>query len=837
LLRMMTMKGSEKTIDDGQEQPTTTLEHNIGSIVESTANVQVLEETVEPVRQSAPSTGLDEFMQRFVGLRSFALATTDTTLTAVAAEFDPWVDLLANTAVTDKTKNFAYIRGSIELEILVTAPAGCYGLYGLSFVPNGGTYAGDNTTCDQVAESVYIEAVTQVPHHMINIAAANNAHPILPFIWPLDYAPLPAGPVNMWKIRLWCYHPLTSGMNASAVTGSIRVLAKFRPDLQLVIPVQQAGKSFRDHVNEKVMSKTGGRKASEVAGTVAKYAGMATAMFPAIAPLAGPLAAGASAFASIASSFGFTRRAAENPPMPIVNRPYSNVANVDADDTGEVAALMVSNAVSIDPVIGGGFSDVDPASFAHIFSRFTLVKVLTWANTDAVGVSLGALLVSPMVGRGPVTSLKLTTAGYVGLPFEYWRGTMRYWVVIPVSKFHRGALQITWSVSQAASAGDMTNQVMNIIFDVEATAEKEFEVGFARERPVLETRVITESFPAIIPVGSACNGEIAFRVVNPLTAPNVTTSTSIFIFAAADEDMKFGVPKHLDFSYDGTTPEVGPFVSTYVAQAGNLGDEPTDVQVLTLVPKAEPYPLKDVLWGEEIDSVRALMQKPSQVFCIQTEAIQELITLRRRQLVAHFPPTPSSFQASSYSSSTGSGINFAFFNWAGWYKCLFVGIAGGSRYKLINSATGSPSLQKLSDPSVTYGVSNYLPKNGAAAPGFGMFPTTLAPYWATWNGEGYEATVPYYGDKKYELGRFSPLLQTTPNIALQVDADLRLDAIDSYINYNNVDFYVADRNASYALFHACSSDVRLMNFRFVPILTVKNTAPTYIPWTGVVTAL
>jgi len=92
-----------------------------------------------------------------------------------------------------------------------------------------------------------------------------------------------------------------------------------------------------------------------------------------------------------------------------------------------------------------------------------------------------------------------------------------------------------------------------------------------------------------------------------------------------------------------------------------------DVEEITLVPESSPYP-PDLSWGEEIRSVRALLQKPS--YYPQTTAYVNN---------SYFNDTKAALGTPMYGAPVVAfGANFSY---QSYYRALFAGWAASERYK------------------------------------------------------------------------------------------------------------------------------------------------------------
>lgn len=741
---------------------------------------------------------LAAFMERLTPIGSVALATTDVAFTASAA-MDPWSLFIQNTVIARKIADYLYIRGTLEVEVVVNVPAGTFGRYYVAAVPNGSS----NFAFTGGTIGLPFEAVECVPHVAIDVASSTRGKLVLPWINWNDYADIrdlttPSGLEGMYEMRVYCYHPITQGNGATTPDGTISFYARCQSDVELIIPYQQGKKEpslvtrGRDQINRTVQRATGGLKASQISGAIATASG-ALSGIPLIGALATPLAAGAAAVTSVLDWFGFTRSTGQKPPLPVVQRPFSNVATADGVDTSELCALSVGNSISVDPRIGGGDGS-DAASFAYLTQHYVLVAYTAWTTSDAKGAVLDYYPVSPYftladTNAGAVFPL----AGYLGLPFSYWRADMEYKVVIPVSKFHRGALQLSWT-RQNVSAADPTNNQYNHIFDVTAGKEWEFTVGYADPTPMLEAW--PHAFSDSIYSSAGCNGTLRIGVVNPLEAPSATAGTTIFLYARAKPGFQVGAPRT---TWPGTTDleahPIDDFASSVYLQGGALGDDVVEVDRVVLVPPAASFPLKEVCMGENVESARMLVQK----FSHDVGASRVFGSAGYNTVILnHIPMYPSTSQHLNYSpAAPASAPDPICFNWFSWYAALFVGVASSTRYKIINA--GADPM-----PFALYAANTNLGINVSAATFAGSFGAVSA-VWPPRQAEGLEVTVPYYHNHKY-----------LPTYGITSAAGVLTGAAPGRVDVLNAPPIVsgtATPTPAIALYIAAGPDVRFHTFR------------------------
>lgn len=243
---------------------------------------------------------------------------------------------------------------------------------------------------------------------------------------------------------------------------------------------------------------------------------------------------------------------------------------------------------------------------------------------------------------------------------------MEYKVILPASSMHNGALQVIWRPS-SSTAEDPTNVTANHVFDLSKTREIVIRVGYSASTPY--RKVMLTDGKGIINY-DLINGWLEFRVVQRLLCPNITSSVNILVLARGCSNMSFQklVPRIAarNLTTDVTGPLLYPIYPAVYLQGSN-----GDAEDVTLVPESQPYPV-DVSWGEEVRSVRALLQKPSFFPQISSYTPGTTFTLTRGCLGVPIYNSPgSSFCAG--------------FSYQSYYRALFAGWAASERWKFVAS--------------------------------------------------------------------------------------------------------------------------------------------------------
>jgi hypothetical protein len=265
---------------------------------------------------------------------------------------------------------------------------------------------------------------------------------------------------------------------------------------------------------------------------------------------------------------------------------------------------------------------------------------------------------------------------------------------------------------------------MNSIFDISSGNDHMVSVGFTHQTPYLTNRLMTDEL-LISPLGTA-NGFITLRVINPLMSQSALAGTKVFVFARAASDMDFQMPRDTVL-YQNDADELQDFVlsTQTVLQAGALGDDLMVSEVVSvLVPSPAPYPGLELLWGEKISSIRALLQKPSKLQVLNSDGGS-----------VAFPPF--TFTPGVVGADYGSD---PLWTYAGYYRAPFLGIASSEVFKIFPKE------------ECWIGMFKSTKHLGGATCAQQGLTGTLAPMTFCGPNKGGEFRLPYYSNKKYYPG-------------------------------------------------------------------------------------
>jgi hypothetical protein len=608
---------------------------------------------------------------------------------------DPHANFFSLPYIQQHTKGYRNAKADIIVTARINAPGLSTGMYVLQAICEGGglqtSHGIDGATGDIFWNS------TQDTYGVLNAELGNTVELHLPWVNWLNSTELEptgaSGHAGCWRLQLYAVAPIQSTTSVTCF-GSIDIFARLAPGYELTNLVYEAKHPGHFPVADKPKPTVSG-----VAGRVAAGITAAAESFPFIAPFAAPAAAAASVVSDIAALFGFTRDTGMRPPEPTINRLSSGMTYVDGSDTSETVAMFQSNNLSSDPREGGGEGG-DVASTASLYERWSIVERFNIADTDGVGMcDVPHMPVSPFYCGQTLGRHYLTTAGFVGLPFRYWSGTMEYVIYVVSGPTVKGRMLVTWEpyVNAALSyPTDPSHRVANVSIDLCGTSATVLKVGMSSIYPALEQH-ISSSHTSTGWTHATANGQLGFYIQAPLVTSKTTGfSVKIVVFARGGSDMKFGVPVLLN-SVDEESICLEHI--RFEAAPGSLAP----VEMATpqfMASTSATYPTKEVLWGEDFLSVRALMQRFS---AMSRGRFLTGVTSPVCGFLHHMTPpcnlaiflgdaNATNIQLSETGAVTDTKHRVQF-NWGGYYSQLFVGVRGSTRLKI--SYTGTVDSQLM----------------------------------------------------------------------------------------------------------------------------------------------
>jgi len=214
------------------------------------------------------------------------------------------------------------------------------------------------------------------------------------------------------------------------------------------------------------------------------------------------------------------------------------------------------------------------------------------------------------------------------------------------------------------------------------------------------------------------NGYLRVRAINPITGSNTGQQLTFLLFVAASENLVFGAPT--DVVVVEGTPKIlmSEIQSVVEYQSGTIGATDQELIKVELIPETGNYPVVENLMGENIRSVRALIQKPSSVGAGYFATEENWYTVPH---AVQWIPNDT-FQCN----------DVEYFNYFG---KMFLGTAGSINYKMIVDTTTIDGCSAYNCiPAITNAYSG---KDGSLP--VGEYNPTM-----NFCSSSYEVRVPYY---------------------------------------------------------------------------------------------
>jgi hypothetical protein len=502
---------------------------------------------------------LSKFLSRPVKIREFTWKEGDA-LREYAIY--PWKEFLRTPEIARKIANYAWISGTMNIQVLVNGTQFHYGKSMLSWRPltRSGTELirapGNADFIDNVRFSQRLNVT-------IDPTECEAGTMQIPFIWHKTYLDLNFDQEleNIGELILSSYNELQNAQTGSTTPKDVNIiLMAYLTGVTLTGATDftyqsQAGKTDEyDEGNKGVISTP--------ASAVAKAAG-ALKSIPMIAPYATATEMGANAISSIAKHFGYSTPNNLEPRHTYKAKPMGEMANVIGTSTVDKLSFDPKQELSIDPRISGYEPMEDEMNILSLVQRESYIGRFAWGFGNLTESELFRSLVTPVQYQtenipnvGVVRHLTPMCA--IAQMFQYWRGSIEYRFEIAASKFHKGRLRVVYEPydqtipdqDYPAWAGPYSR-----VIDLSEQRSFSLKVGMNQNLPFLSTEDVQGTgnttpddgtFPTLVTLNSEYgvhNGTIRVFVLNQLTSPEeVGPAVQINVFARMCDDAEFGAP-------------------------------------------------------------------------------------------------------------------------------------------------------------------------------------------------------------------------------------------------------------------------------------------------------
>jgi hypothetical protein len=388
-----------------------------------------------------------------------------------------------------------------------------------------------------------------------------------------------------------------------------------------------------------------------------------------------------------------------------------NLANTNMPDTSTKLSVDVKQELTIDPRTVG-LGSTDEMTIASIACRESYLTQFPWLVATAPETPLFEINVTPMVwdtyDDGSGNEIHLPACGFAAIPFENWKGTMKYRFQVVASAYHKGRLKVVYEPNGFASNEYNTNYTR--IIDIAQEKDFTVDVGWAQPYPygsvsqpgtnrsvtslVFKQTGFTDQDPS-----PSANGVLRVYVVNELAVPGdpALSPVTVNVFVSAHDDIQFRNPTSTlnDFSYFptggfstlGVTPQSG--VEQPDAENTWEDEKPMEQSVSYSfnTPLDETDNSDKVFFGESIVSFRALLKRYNRLAYVSESSFSPmtLFTLETNAF-----PYYKGYAPGAIYTTDGGEYSYGMMTLMNYLTPAYCGWRGGIRWK------SSPTLSNTS---------------------------------------------------------------------------------------------------------------------------------------------
>lgn len=494
--------------------------------------------------------------------------------TPFTLQINPWTDFFTNKRVSNRIANYHNLRATLHVKFVVAGTSFHYGKIIASYHPLH--------VFDQfepfllIGRNATLTSYSQRPNIILDASGVTNGVLKLPYFHPANNLSIPIGEwQTMGLIYLQNISPLKHV--SGGTTGIDIQIYAWATDVVLGAPTSQ---------NPAGLTPQGG---DEYSGSISRPAAIVQHLAGKLKddPIIGPYAMAtqtlAGNVASTASYFGYSRPVEAKQASPCTVRTMPNTTNTNISDQAIKLSLDVKQENTVDSRTIG-LSGKDELTIKSIVTRPAIANLFVWPTTAATSTVIWSSWVAPgAYATANVPSVvgppgyHMTPMCYGSLPFQYWRGSIRFRFLITASAFHRGQLIIRYD--PRVHTGDEMNTNYLAVVNIEETKDFSIDVGWNSSLAYLPTLEFTS---ALVPTSlfntvrqaynPIANGVLEIAVASPLTTPSTTVNNdvTVAVYMSAGDDFEVFSPDDTNLSRMTLTPQGGEAVDSDVT-----GDHPT----------------------------------------------------------------------------------------------------------------------------------------------------------------------------------------------------------------------------------------------------------------------
>lgn len=640
-----------------------------------------------PIVNVSKQTDLGQFLSRPTLVDTRSWSTSDT-LGPLSGNFlYIWQSLLADTVINRKIENYAFMKATLCIKMLINGTKFHYGCLRASYEPLANSYP-KRYDWHPAALGPYNAvrvAYDQTPGAYLDPSDNTGVEIRVPMLYNREFVPLKSASdiQDLGKLRWVVFDPLKVANTGATTTLTISTYA-WLEDVSLSGSTNALTLQSKDEYDEA------GGPVSAPALSIAKVARSLTNV-PVIGRFAKATEMGASAIGGIAKLFGFTNvpNIQDVPPMSVLAAPHLATSQISVPY--QPLNLQPKAQISIDPSLHG-LNQKDELAVSNIATKKCFYASTSWSTSDNVGTCLFNTLVNPAtacvgtVSQGTPSTVRgrciqHTPLSFVSQFFEHWRGDLIFTIKIIKSKFHSGRLRVTWDpMTSNANTVPPANTVYNTIIDLSDKDEYEirvpwfYQLNYAKVRDNLSEVWTVGNSNTVDPLYD--NGALNISVLTKLAAPLSTASVGILVYVRAAEN------------FEVNNPSPSAAASLFQIQSKDVVDFESPN-----IPSAGPV-MKH--FGAPITSLRELARRSRLMDRVQCPPSTATVGFRFIKTVPHLPICPG---YDPHGSSTANCIyqggtyayNYTASNFLPFLISAYAGVFGSFNYTFVMDP-GSTSL-------------------------------------------------------------------------------------------------------------------------------------------------
>lgn len=492
----------------------------------------------------------------------------------LSRSIDPWKAFFGDKRVINRIANYKLLKATLKVKFVLNGNSFYYGRALVSYKP---LPKYDSVTLIRPGIEADLVEASQRPHIWLNPTVSQGGVLTLPFFTPNNMLDIPSAE---WEDMgmIYAESPTTlKHANDGTTDISISVFV-WAEDVELVGLTQETPASIvpQGMESEGIISKP----ASNVAKTASLFS-----QVPYIGNFARATEIGARAIGSMAALFGYSKPVTEDiPPFQPMTR--QSMANCDGRESLVKLTVDPCNELTIDPAVAA-IGGADEMTIASIATRESYLTKCDWSPEMAPEKLLFSAIVDPALVVNNGDEMHFPASTFAAMPFEYWRGTMRFRFQVVGSGFHKGRLKIVYDpFGHPISAAPEYNTAYTEIVDISEVGDFSIDIGWGQSTPwrhhlppiqssgfSYTTAVANTEAPPLLYSSSTStfgNGTISVYVVNTLTVPatEMNNDAAILVSVSAVDDIEFASPTDEYIKNLGTVPHEGAVPAHELAPQG-----------------------------------------------------------------------------------------------------------------------------------------------------------------------------------------------------------------------------------------------------------------------------